>query len=534
MRRWFVWAALVVGASCGSSTEPGTVKKPPPGDKTPPTITNVTAPGPFTLVYRDTLSITFQVADAGGIQLVTAERLVFADAPNADVIDTIRLNGRVTSTETVRFPGPQMDLHPPAARITIHAVDLSGNKRDSTLWVSFAIPPSMTGNVTYKGEYTAVVPGDTVDLQVSASDHIALSWLGYRIGAPVNLTDSVAVTGTFVRYDFPLVVTRDWLQRSGLVITYFTRNSLGDFVNGTTGANVVDGVRRTATRVPLHGIVGDAAFDTKRNVLYLSQPDSGRILVFSLATNTFGTPILIAGGPTGLDLSLSGDSLLVALRRAAAIGIIDLNSSAKSQVPIHVNAGIGEGPENLRMSANGLAIVTMGAGQAITPSGIFEFDPAYQTVLPRTEPGSMAAYSTGALIVRSADRQKILVALNYPGSALYDAASNSFMTANHGALGSLSTTTHSDRFLYGPLLYDGSLNLIRQVASPTGGTTVLTADGLTTYFGNSFSYQAFRTADDVSIEHVVSAPFTGRLLLTPSGDRLISINESELVLADLK
>jgi len=531
--RWFVWAAsivtAVVGASCGSSTEPGTVTKAPPGDKTPPEITNITAPAPYSLVYFDTLQISFQVADPGGVGLVTVERIVFADSPNADVVDTVRLNGKVTSTETVLLPGPQMTLHPPATQVTIHAVDLAGNKRDSTCWVSFAIPPGLQGYVTFKGDYSTVVPGDTVDLQLMGSDQIALSWLGYRIGPPVSLADSVPATGTFQRSDFPLVVTRDWLPNSGPVITYFARNARGDFANGSTGVNVIDAVRRTATRLPLHGIVADEVFDTKRNVLYLSQPDSNRILVFLLATNTFAAPIPLGGAPSGLDLSLSGDSLLVALRRGAAIGIIDLNSGARSQVPTPVNAAIGEGPENLRMAANGLAIVTMAANSAITPSGIFEFDPVYQTVLPRTEPGAMAPYTTGASIVRSADRQKVLIALNWPGSALYDAASNSFVTANHGAVGSLSATAHGDRFLYGSLLYDGSLNPIRQVASPLGGSTVLSGDGLTAYFGNGFGYESFRTADDAVIEHVVSAPFTGRLLLTPAGDRLISINEIEMV-----
>ncbi|HKW12567.1 MAG TPA: hypothetical protein VJO33_19420 [Gemmatimonadaceae bacterium] len=537
MRRCVLWAVLVVGAACGSSTEPGTVTKPPAGDKTAPEITNVTLPSPYTLVYRDTLSITFQVTDPGGLQLVSAERLVFADAPNANIIDTITLNGRVASTDTVRFPGPQIDVHLPAAQITIHAVDLSGNKRDSTFLVYFTIPPSVTGGVTYKGQSTAVVPGDTVDLEVSASDGIALEWLGYRIGAPVAFTDSVAVVGTSASHDFPLVVARDWVQQSGATVTYFARNSRGDFAVGSAGANVIDGVRRAATRVPLHGAVADAAFDTKRNVLYLSQPDSDRILVFSLATNTFGTPIVIAGAPAGIDLSLSGDSLLVALRRAAAIGILDLNSGAKTQIPIPVNGGVGVEPQNLRMSANGLAIVTMSALWFTTPSGIFEFDPLYKTVLPRTEIGAVSTYTTDAMIVRSADRQKVLIALLYdPRWPLYDAGSNSFVTPNHGAYvaGALSTTTRGDRFLYGPLLYDGSLNLIRQVASPTGGPTVLTADGLAAYFGNPFGYQAFRTSDDGVIARVVSAPFTGRVLLTPAGDRLISISDSELVLEDLK
>lgn len=201
MRRWLLWVAVLSGVACGSSTEPGTVTKPNRGDTTPPEITNVTLPAPYTLVYRDTLAITFQVTDPGGVQLVSAERFVFGDAPNAKIVDTVTLNGRVSSSETVRFPGPLMDVHPPAAQITIHAVDLSGNKRDSTFLVYFTIPPSATGGVTYKGQSTAVVPGDTVDLQVSASDGIALEWLGYRIGAPVTVTDSVAVVGTTASHD---------------------------------------------------------------------------------------------------------------------------------------------------------------------------------------------------------------------------------------------------------------------------------------------------------------------------------------------
>ena len=535
---WLVWAAIIGAWACGSSTEPATETNAPPpplGDKRPPTIANVTAPGDFTLVYFDTLPISFQVSDAGGVQLVTVERLVFADAANADVIDTIRLSGATSSQQTVRLAPPKMDLHPPAAQITIHAVDLSGNKSDSTFWVTFAIPPSIAANVTYHGQSTVAVPGDTVDLQVSGSSspQAPLTWLGYRIGPPLNVMDSVAVTGTSATHDFPLVVSRDWLQ-SASPITYFAHNSLGDFSTGITGVNVVVAVRHSAVRVPIAGSVRDAAFDTLRNVLYLSQPDSDRILVFSLATNSFSGPIAIGGGPSGIDLSVSGDSLLVALRRAGAIGVIDLRSGAQSQIVIQINPGIGEGPENLRMSANGIAIVTMAAQSAINPSGFFEFDSRYQTVLPRTEPGYMAPFTTGALIVRSADRQKVLVAVSSYGSALYDAASNTFVMSNHGAVWPLSATTHAERFLFGPLLYDGSLNLIRQVASPLGGPTVLSGDGLLAYFGNTNGYEVFRTSDDTVVANVIAAPFTGRLLLTPTGDRLISINDTELVLTSLR
>ena len=146
----------------------------------------------------------------------------------------------------------------------------------------------------------------------------------------------------------------------------------------------------------------------------------------------------------------------------------------------------------------------------------------------------MAPFTTGALIVRSADRQKVLVAVSSYGSALYDAASNTFVMSNHGAVWPLSATTNAERFLFGPLLYDGSLNLIRQVASPLGGPTVLSGDGLLAYFGNTNGYEVFRTSDDTVVANVIAAPFTGRLLLTPTGDRLISINDTELVLTSLR
>ena len=101
------------------------------------------------------------------------------------------------------------------------------------------------------------------------------------------------------------------------------------------------------------------AYDAKRDVLYLSQPDSQRVAVLSLGTYTYGTPLAMPSVPAGLDLTPGGDTLLVALRRAAALGVVDLTLATPSvdTARLAFDTSLGRGPDALRVLANGKAIV---------------------------------------------------------------------------------------------------------------------------------------------------------------------------------
>src|SRR5439155_21011689 len=89
------------------------------------------------------------------------------------------------------------------------------------------------------------------------------------------------------------------------------------------------------------------------------QPDSNRILRISAATMTYGTAIPMPGQPYGLDLTPSGDSLLVGLYKSQELGIVNLQTGSVSAVPL-VGLGPGGGfvgPQYVKEAANGKVLI---------------------------------------------------------------------------------------------------------------------------------------------------------------------------------
>jgi hypothetical protein len=540
-RAQVAWAAFLVSATvqCGGTevTRPGAETR----DSTAPRLVSLTLPPPYSQLYRDSIPVSYTVEDASGVALVVIQREVWADNYSI-AADTLRPNGERTVTRSVRLPPPGSTLRAASARVTLYAADIRGNAAVSDTSVSFALPPSVGGTVRPGMTGSPAVPGDTVTIAIGASSKPALTWIGYRIGAPVNLQDSVATSGELARHEFRVVVSRDWIRQGGIGVTGFARNAIDDVGSTLILAEVLDATRRPSTRVPLPGLVRDVAHDAKRGVLYLSQPDSGRILVLSLTTLAFNAPIRIAGAPTGMDLTLGGDSLVVALRRGAAIGILNLVTGAQSRIPVQVDARTGQGPDNLRIASNGRGILTLTHDAAFgATGGVLEYDVQFGTVLPRTDAGPAAASTQSSFITRSEDRSRVLIAIDAsccrtPASMVYDAARDGFVTSDRGGYGpSVSSSARGDRFLLGPLLYDGSMKPIRQVGGPySGQSTVLSSTGSTAYFGTDYGYLAVRTADDSLVEHVVAGPSGWRLIITPDGERLISVGNTGLLIIQLR
>jgi DNA-binding beta-propeller fold protein YncE len=77
--------------------------------------------------------------------------------------------------------------------------------------------------------------------------------------------------------------------------------------------------------LPAGGEIMDAAVDTARGNLLLSNIQRNRVEVFRLGTETFGPAIGVGSEPWGLTLSRDGDRLLVANSGGTNISIVDLD-----------------------------------------------------------------------------------------------------------------------------------------------------------------------------------------------------------------
>ena len=84
----------------------------------------------------------------------------------------------------------------------------------------------------------------------------------------------------------------------------------------------------------LGGPGGEMVLDIERDLLYASVPSRDEIVVASMKTLTIVDRVPVGSGPHGIALSEDGAELLVALRSAAAVTLVDLDTRDSSQIDI--------------------------------------------------------------------------------------------------------------------------------------------------------------------------------------------------------
>lgn len=86
--------------------------------------------------------------------------------------------------------------------------------------------------------------------------------------------------------------------------------------------------------VELGGIGFDAELDEERSLLYVSVPSLNEVVFVSTATFEVVDRVLVGSRPHGIDLSLDGSKLFVALNQAAAVAVIDLDTLAVREIVV--------------------------------------------------------------------------------------------------------------------------------------------------------------------------------------------------------
>ncbi len=205
--------------------------------------------------------------------------------------------------------------------------------------------------------------GLTDTLQLWASDNHDLAWLGWAIGPPMNAQDSISVTGASGSARLTLAIP-DSLIGSGARVTLVASDADGNRLAWPIFTASITGLNQHPVRsVPVLDTITDLAIDTARGVVYLAQPDSGRVAVLSLASMTYQTPISFAGRPISVDLTPSGDSLFVVLDTATSLVVVQLAGSPQivGTIPVHPNFyARGETIiHRVRVAADGHAVITM-------------------------------------------------------------------------------------------------------------------------------------------------------------------------------
>ena len=440
-------------------------------------------------------------------------------------------------------------------RVTAHdAEGHSGSRTAPSVQVGDATPPRVTGgvidrngNVASTAAAAAKAVGDTLRIRVSATDNNRVGWVGYRLGAPANRRDSVAATGATAEYSGQVVVPAAWRGTSAL--TVFARDQAGNLTEVTPGADhvTVYSVRAvTETDVPLGAAVSDVTYDEARQRLYLLQSNERRVAVFSLTALAFETPIALPAAAGGIDLTPSGDSLLVTLPEQRALGIVDLRVPGRpvSQVPLVYDDDGTRRPERVRVAANDKAIVTVRGDKGSVGHRFLEYDLATRTQRVRTDVlPALDEYGTGSVLAASWDRTRVVAVSGIGccmGQTLVYDATRDVLTAGGGrghGFGPgtpLSVDAAGRGILLGGVHVNGDLQVARPVSPPEYGgfyysPSAIAPDGSTGYFAVPTGYLSVRLSDGVVLERVDLArpgdsnPMTHlyRFLALPGGTRLV-------------
>ena len=521
-------ATAEAGSTTGSAQTNLTV-----ADGVKPTVSSLSV-YPVVVQPGDSITVSYTATDNVGLSYTVVRlsgSLAAADSLNHGFAPSV--------TRTVRFGIPATAHLGDTVRVRVVAADEALN-RDSAaaapLTVTDVAAPIVGGSATGPDPVLTLLSGDTLRIIVNATDNYRLAWIGYRLGPPAAVQESVAVAAPTGSHAWTQIVQAGWLGTSS--VTLFARDSVGH--QGQLGlgpATVVAGIRRPTRTAPLDGAVRDVVYSATRDALYLSQPSLDRVAVLTLGAFTFGTPIALFSQPRGLDLSVSGDSLVVALRASPYLAIVNLTSGTVDTVRLGIDNFLNRGPDNVRVMGNNKAFVTITFDGSGYGGQVWEYDLGAKTQRQRTDAGFYGEVTEAVPLARAGDRSRLVFLIDdscCPEDGMVYVTARDTMTVTRGTVNSygprVSTTSTGSQFLLGASLFDDSLTFIRSYA-PTGyagGPTAISPDGLSLYMATDFGYFKVRTSDGAVLEQVRLPAPLNQMTVLPSGDWLIGISGDQL------
>ena len=174
-------------------------------------------------------------------------------------------------------------------------------------------PPEVAGTVTLPAGDTLIVTGEAAGVTVDATGRRALKWLGYETSSPIAVRESVAVSGVASSAAFQVHAP---IGFSGSVeVTVFARD-VGDMLAERPTGHIVmlaGFARRPAKTLQLTGPVRDIAVNASGGRAYLPRRGPNGIAVVKHGErHTTRPPISTSYLPGGIDLTVGGDSLVIA------------------------------------------------------------------------------------------------------------------------------------------------------------------------------------------------------------------------------
>jgi hypothetical protein len=486
-------------------------------------------------VRAPTLSVTFEnreVPHVGHGEVATF-RVEAIDDHRLSVV-RFRTTGAVQRTDSLLVDGAWTAwifgvLVSPSVRlgdslfVSIQAVDVAGNTAPWSTALEITdvrypelqslVSPAPGSDALYARRF---VPGDTLWVTLEASDDRELTWVGFSLGL-FGFGDSIQPLTSSLVGTFPIVVRPGWEVRE-TYLTTFAVDSVGNRSEVTSSAlGFFDGVRRPlqAVQQPNIGRVWDTVYDSWRDRLYVSQPDSGRIAVFSLASLESELPIPTPYVAWGMDLSAGGDSLVVVLPGSPYLGIVDLKSSVPSIDTVFLSE-LGypnRYARDVAVLADDRVLLSIVSQFGGLPETLYEVDlrsgaQRLRTDLPHTP-----------LLTRSGDRSMLIAAIDNE-YYVYRVANDAFSAPLELCCFWPPSIDHTgSRIAIGYMLFDGELSPIGEI--PTFADVTLTADASTAYYPVDVGYTRYGIDEGRILERGLLRHTPAQLWPLPDGERLL-------------
>jgi hypothetical protein len=535
MRFTYGWAKGSVGSS-----EVFLSCKPPTPVGPPPTITTLRDQVDTAPESSDTLHVSYAATSSVGLW----QTLIHVTGP-CDVEVSVPESLQLAATHDVGVRLPAACSLGIPVRVTATALDLALQETSRSLTLPALVdhrPPLPAPWVGTPYNNLARLPGftgylftgDVMTLLVSAIDNHALHGVYWEV-LPAGLRDSMLVNDSAVSQAVTIRAQAGW---SGAIqLRLYAKDALGN-VSDTVSSGAIQvgptvGPSPTLTRIP--GGIGDVAFDGKRGLIYLLHPNFLKITVLSSTNLTVVDTIALTNYASGFDLSPSGDSIVMALRNAQAIGIVDLTQASPTLQTIPLpSLDSSYKLLNIRVASTGRALM---ATQNVALGGgtrLYTYDLASGTLRLRLD-APVLDYATA--LERSGDGRVIVVNGAAGAFVRYDATSDTFepaLTARIPDQRPSIDSTGAHVAVSGDL-YDASLQYLLTVgvARSGPGPDALSPDGHTYYMSLAPTYVQgnyvspgivrSRVSDGSMIDRISVIMLTTLVRLSPDGSMLVAV-----------
>ena len=549
---WTVWASIPFSAAVDFhyrvangpdriATARFDCGPPVPANVSPAELTNISAVSQFeTLEPGGRLLVEYTASSQVGVWRTAV--LVSGPCEIYQEFDE-RLETSLTRIAAMQIPA-SCELGAPVD-VTVYATDATLDRRARQISTPYRLTdntrPTIRGTTVARPSGPYFV-GESIDFTVTPNDNHSIKWVVGEV-KPFGVRDSVESPARGADVTLRIPVREGW---SGPVeLRYFVRDGSGltsdTLVSAPSSVAVFPTVQRPTTTASMgeaNESIESEVIDTRRNVVYLMQPGKRRIAALSLATMQIISTIPLALNASDMDLTTSGDSLLVTFPELGALGVIDLTRTDRrvelltlDPVPIGFPSTPVPSVSEVVALSNGRAFVVGNLDPGTRWLLEIDLRNGSQRYRGEAGPGAIGGFGLeGALLSRSQDASVMLVRSTdclQRYAAASDQISPCVRGTTLGAINSVDAT--GQRVSVGPDIYDGTWSHLRRIEllpPGSGASSAVTVDGRELFlpFGNGVVRS--NVVDGRILDRQVPPVIPKRVHATPDGKSLVVIGTS--------